>query len=187
MAVAWAPYLATPVFADVDYMVSLAQFREVGSHNYILIPHRGPIWNIATSDYHPMVASAGSDGSVNIANYGMGFYRRKMGGLLYQRLYELDYDEHADEYRMSESFMPEASSLDEAVKYAKKRSIKNNVPEYPPTEGDVTKVKTGVWSRNVGIQKIAWQNGAGIGRAGWLASGGGAGLVRVDKINDQRE
>lgn len=79
MAIAWSPQLATPVYADVDYMVSLAQIRLQGPYNYLLAPHRGPLWDIATSDYHTMVASCASDGAVILSNSGMGFYRRKMG------------------------------------------------------------------------------------------------------------
>lgn len=79
MAIAWSPQLATPLYADVDYMVTIAQVRLHGPLSFLVAPHRGPLWDIATSDYHTMVASCASDGAVVVANVGMGFYRRKNG------------------------------------------------------------------------------------------------------------
>lgn len=45
MAVAWSSQVSTPVYADIDYLVVLAQMRTaLGPATYYLSPHRGPIW-----------------------------------------------------------------------------------------------------------------------------------------------
>jgi hypothetical protein len=45
MATAWSTQVGVPLYADVDYMVLLAQVRAgVGPATYYLAPHRGPVW-----------------------------------------------------------------------------------------------------------------------------------------------
>jgi hypothetical protein len=56
----------------------------------------------------------------------------------------------------------------------------NKKSKYPRSEP--TLIKTSTWAPQVGIHRTAWQNGAGIGNAGWLASGGASGLGRIDWI-----
>ena len=41
-------------------------------------------------------------------------------------------------------------------------------------------VGTGAWPREVGVQRVAWNDGNGLGRASLLASATGAGLCRID-------
>lgn len=46
--------------------------------------------------------------------------------------------------------------------------------------------KTAAWSPHVGIHRVAWHNAGGLSKAGWVASGGAAGLVRVDWVSSGR-
>lgn len=46
--------------------------------------------------------------------------------------------------------------------------------------------KSAAWSPHVGIHRVAWHNAGGLGKAGWVASGGAAGLVRVDWVSSGR-
>lgn len=87
---------------------------------------------------------------------------------------------------MTDSFMPESSSLEDALKHSKKKGTKGNGSDQAPMDGDVTSIKTAVWARNVGIHKVSWHSGAGIKSAGYLASGGYAGLVRIDRLGQQK-
>ncbi|KLT42280.1 hypothetical protein CC85DRAFT_285684 [Cutaneotrichosporon oleaginosum] len=183
MAVAWSSQAATPLYADVDYMITASQLRNDGPSTHLMAPHRGPVWSIATSDYHLMVASAASDGALILSSFALGFYRRKLAGLLYYRLYELDWDEVSGEYRMVDDFKPETSGIEEAIKHAgKKKSSAKDAQMWAPEKGDVQTIKTAAWNRNVGIHRAVWHTGAGIGNAGWLASGGYSGIVRVEVI-----
>lgn len=130
-----------------------------------------------------MLASAASDGALIISSFASGFYRRKLAGLLFHRLYELDYDEITDEYRMVDDFKPEASGIEEAIKHAgKKKASEKDVQVWAPDEGDVAVVKTAAWSRNIALHRAVWHTGAGLGSAGWLASGGYSGIVRVEAV-----
>lgn len=45
MATAWSHHVGVPLYADVDYMVIMAQTRaNLGPATYYLTPHRGPVW-----------------------------------------------------------------------------------------------------------------------------------------------
>jgi len=106
--------------------------------------------------------------------------------MLFQRLYEIDYDETAQTYRMTHDFMAEATGLEEATS---KANQKNNLTKsagaraeaFPPTNGDVATVKTGAWRHNVGVHRVVWQ-ASGLGRAAWIASAAACGLVRVENL-----
>jgi len=43
-------------------------------------------------------------------------------------------------------------------------------------------VKLSNWDAHIGIHRVVWQNGGGLGRAGWLASGGASGLLRAEWV-----
>ncbi len=53
---------------------------------------------------------------------------------------------------------------------------KQKVPNDPSVS------KTANWSPPVGIHRVSWHNGGGIGRAGLLASGTASGLGRIDFV-----
>ena len=106
--------------------------------------------------------------------------------MLFQRLYELDYDTHTGEYRMTHGFMAETAGLEEATSKASHRKQKtksHQADAMAPTKGVDALVKTAVWTRNVALHRTAWQSGAGIGAAGWLASAGFSGVVRVEAMS----
>lgn len=131
-----------------------------------------------------MLASSSADGALIISSFVSGFYRRKTGGLLFHRLYELDYDEVSHEYRMVDDFKPEASGIEDAIKHAgKKKAPDKDTQVWAPETGDVAIVKTAAWSRNVALHRAVWHTGGGLGTAGWLASGGYSGIVRVEMVN----
>lgn len=71
--------------------------------------------------------------------------------------------------RISDSFMPDHSTIEAT----NKRKDENR---------DDCAVKTAAWDREVGLHRACWQNSNGIRNAGWLASGGYAGIVRVEEV-----
>lgn len=93
MTVAWASQTGSPLYADVDFVVTMEKVWGEGlGRGFLLSPHRGPVWvsclhhqtcladimqDITTSDYHTMAASGGSDGAVLLSNYLTGFRRRR--------------------------------------------------------------------------------------------------------------
>lgn len=108
--------------------------------------------------------------------------------MLFQRLYEIDYDEHTGEYRMAQDFMAESTGLEEATSKANHKSSRtkgSKADAQAPTTGDPATVKTGAWRQNVGVHRVVWHSGSGIARAGWIASGGWSGIVRVENLRGQ--
>ena len=47
---------------------------------------------------------------------------------------------------------------------------------------DPSSSKTANWPPHVGVHRVSWHNGGGIGRAGLLASATASGLGRIDVI-----
>ncbi len=50
------------------------------------------------------------------------------------------------------------------------------------TAADPVTSKTANWAAQVGVHRVTWHNGGGIGRANLLASGTASGLGRVDVV-----
>lgn len=71
--------------------------------------------------------------------------------------------------RIIDAYQPEHSTIEAT----NKRKEENR---------DDTAVKTAAWDREVGLHRAVWQNVNGIRNAGWLASGGYAGIVRVEEV-----
>lgn len=183
----FSPQNAAPLYIDSDYMVVMAQLRNASNPGtFILAPNRGPVLGLACSDYHPMIAAAAADGGLTVSSAATGFFRRKGVGLFYVRLYEVDYDENmASEasdpstggggrrlkgtVRVTDAFHPDHSTIEAT----NKRKDENR---------DDCAVKTAAWDREVGLHRACWQNSNGIRNAGWLASGGYAGIVRVEEV-----
>lgn len=75
--------------------------------------------------------------------------------------------------RVTDSFMPDHSTIEAT----NKRKDENR---------DDTAVKTAAWDREVGLHCVAWQNGNGLRHAGWIASAGWTGIVRVEEIRGSK-
>lgn len=89
-----------------------------------------------------------------------------------------------DTYRLSDDFLPEAQLLD-VVQYGRGRGGGvggggNGGGEREGENKDHSKI--GAWSPQVGIHRCTWNNAAGLGQAGWMASGGASGLGRVEWV-----
>jgi len=85
------------------------------------------------------------------------------------KIYQLDYNRKSGEYRMLEQFLPQ-------VLPSMNQGSKSKKTDYETT----TPTSTGVWPSQVGIHRMAWNSGNGLGGAPLLASGTAAGLCRVD-------
>lgn len=96
-----------------------------------------------------------------------------------------------DTYRLSDDFLPEAQLLD-VVQYGRGRGGgggggaggkgggEGGGGEREGENKDHSKI--GAWSPQVGIHRCTWNNAAGLGQAGWMASGGASGLGRVEWV-----
>jgi len=98
--------------------------------------------------------------------------------MIFQRLFEIDYDTFTGEYRIIDDFLPVEMSLEAAQQ---KNSNKKQGSGHS-LEGNQVAAKSGDWSLNVAVHKVCWNNNNGLGRAGWAASGTASGLGRIDII-----
>ncbi|EIW71800.1 hypothetical protein TREMEDRAFT_27087 [Tremella mesenterica DSM 1558] len=172
MSVAWSAPLGSPLLVDVEHMLILSKIRGYGTgKNHYVAPHRGLVWHIATSDYHPMVLTAGTDGSTILSNYKAGYHRARGEGLNSQRIFEIDYDEYTEEYRMVDNIAPEVISVEASFG----RTAKNARPTFDPRVS-----KTVHWSPRVGVHRVRWNDSNGLKNAGWFVSGTASGLGRVE-------
>ncbi|OJT08897.1 Transcription factor tau subunit sfc6 [Trametes pubescens] len=87
-----------------------------------------------------------------------------IGPFLEHKIYQLDYSRSVGEYRMLENFLPQETQNRPAASRQNK-----SVP-----------VGTGAWPPEVGIHRVAWNDGNGLARTPLLASATGSGLCRVD-------
>ena len=55
------------------------------------------------------------------------------------------------------------------------KKIRSKNPETIPTP-----TNAGAWAPEVGVQRVAWNNGNGLGNSQLLVSGTGSGLCRID-------
>ena len=81
------------------------------------------------------------------------------------KIYQLDYSRKTGEFRMQE----------------RTTNVKGKTPEKnkdSETKGRST--NTGVWPPEMGVHRVAWNNGNGLGGAPLLASATASGLCRVD-------
>ncbi|WVR07791.1 hypothetical protein IAU60_004834 [Kwoniella sp. DSM 27419] len=178
MAVGWLAQLSSPVMCDIDYVISTIRLRRTkGGASHALSSHKGQAWDIASSDYHTMLLSAGADGVLMLCDFNVGFFRKKKAPMIMQRLYEMDYNETTDEYKMVDDILPEAQTMDEAASRRTTIVAKRGIAE-PPSH----MLNVAAWSPHVGIHKVVWNTGGGLGRAGWAASGSASGLGRVEWI-----
>jgi transcription factor C subunit 6 len=155
-----------------------------------------------------MLASGSADGSLVIVNAELGArkLRKRVGTgggrrlntllnpqpILKSTAYAMDYDRRNDAYRMTDDLLPEVS-----VHLLSKLTSQITRRETAETRRSVlgkSKIKIGyhpgqtiaaTWPPEVGIHRVCWNNGNGIGRAGYLLSGTASGLARIDLINGE--
>ncbi|KAI0748428.1 hypothetical protein C8Q80DRAFT_1171827 [Daedaleopsis nitida] len=135
----------------------------LGRGHTILEPS-GPIWSIAASEYHPQLAVGVTDGSCMTTNTMRSTRRGSIIPFLEHKIYQLDYSRALREYRMLEHFVPK---------------VIQNRPTATRQNKSIP-VGTGAWPVEVGVQRVVWNDGNGLGRTPLLASATGSGLCRVD-------
>ncbi|WVO21103.1 uncharacterized protein IAS62_002407 [Cryptococcus decagattii] len=185
MSTAWSTYFPGPIVGDNQYTAQVVRIadRKGRSRGFVISGHRGVIWDIGTSDYHTMVTTASADGAVIMVNHIDGVLRSTGARTItLDRLYEIEYNGVMDTYRLSDDFLPEAQLLD-VVQYGRGRGGGGGGGNGGEREGENKEhSKIGAWSPQVGIHRCTWNNAAGLGQAGWMASGGASGLGRVEWV-----
>ncbi|KAI9511105.1 hypothetical protein F5148DRAFT_1298112 [Russula earlei] len=155
-SVAYSPYLSAVVTIDHENTIkSYSLSPSTLGRGHALMYLGGPVWSVNASDYHPQLAVGSADGTCCTTN---GLRSTRRGGyvpFLVHRVYQLDYSRRERRFRMLDHFKP------------------REMAERPEGGG-------GAWHPSVGVQRVAWHNGAGLAATGLLASATGSGLCRVD-------
>lgn len=104
------------------------------------------------------------------------------------KIYQLDYSRNKKEYRMLEHFLPTVGPGREITLPLYVHELIPLVINVQETQdrpsatkaNKVLPIGTGAWSPEVGIQRVVWNTGNGLGGAPLLASSTGSGLCRID-------
>ncbi|TRM55617.1 WD40-repeat-containing domain protein [Schizophyllum amplum] len=176
LTMAYAPYGAGIMTIDHDNIIKLYSVSpSMLGRGHLLVEPQGPVWSVSASDYHPQMAVASADGTCLTTNMLRGTRKGGSVPFFYHKIFQVDYSRKTGEYRMLERFLPQ--ELQDRPTVGKQKSGKK--PEDGP---DHTRTGTGAWPPEVGVHKVAWNSGNGLGRAGMLASATASGLCRVDLL-----
>lgn len=117
--------------------------------------HAGAVWDIKFSLLHPFLASASADGSVMVANVGR--LNRRAIKSVQITTYRLHWDEEKKAFLFAENVGPQELKV------------------------ETKRWRTPLFAREeVAIHRLSWNSS--LGSESLLASGGAAGLVRVDDL-----
>ncbi|KAH9950220.1 hypothetical protein B0H21DRAFT_561975 [Amylocystis lapponica] len=161
----YSTYCSSAITIDHENIVKAYSISpSMLGRGHTLLEPDGPAWSVDVSDYHPQLAVGVTDGSCLTTNTLRSTRRGGIVPFLVHKIYQLDYSRKLGEYRMLEQFLPK--------EMRDRPTASRNKIALP--------VGTGAWPREVGVQRVVWNAANGLGRAGLLASGTGAGLCRVD-------
>ncbi|KAG2355859.1 hypothetical protein BDR07DRAFT_1492612 [Suillus spraguei] len=122
------------------------------------------------SDYHAQLAIGSADGSCVTTNTLKSTRRGGSVPFFVHKIFQLDYSRKTGEFRMLDHFLPQETQ--ERSTNLKGKQAKKDESE--------TGISTGVWPPEVGVHRVTWNTGNGLGGAPLLASTTGSGLCRVD-------
>ncbi|PPQ78436.1 hypothetical protein CVT25_011881 [Psilocybe cyanescens] len=134
----------------------------------------GPVWSVHASDFHPQLAVGASDGTFSTTNMLRSTRRGGSVPFFVHKIFQMDYSRNTKEYRMLDHFLPQESIDRPTVTRASKGKAKQDGRGFPPS--------TGAWPREVGVHRVAWNNGNGLASSGLVAAGTSSGLCRVDVL-----
>ncbi|KAF7291665.1 Pre-mRNA splicing factor [Mycena chlorophos] len=167
----FSSYGGGPITIDHENIVKVFSLSpSMLGRGHILMEPEGPIWSLNASELHPSIAVGSADGVCSTTN---SLRSTRRGGTV------------PFFFRMLEQFLPlEASDRPTQAKAAKneKANAKNKNKNASRANEFATPSGSSSWPREVGVQRVVWNCGAGLGGAGLLASSTGSGLCRVDWV-----
>ncbi|KAJ3934834.1 MAG: hypothetical protein NXY57DRAFT_1053525 [Lentinula lateritia] len=174
-SMSYSPYGGGPVTIDHDDAVkAYSASPKMLGRGHMLVEPQGPVWTISASDLHPQLAVGAADGTCTTTNLLRSTRRGGSVPFFAHKIYQLDYNRTTKEFRMLEQFLP---------KETQDRGAANNPNNVKLKNAANDERGTGVWPREVGVQRVVWNSGNGLAAAGMLASATGSGLCRVDVLS----
>ncbi|KAF6763682.1 hypothetical protein DFP72DRAFT_480903 [Ephemerocybe angulata] len=167
----FSPFAAGPVTMDHENTIkAYAASPSMLGRGHTLLEPLGPVWCVDASDYHPQLAVAAADGTCSTSNMLRSPRRGGSVPFFVHVIYQMDYSRKEKEYRMLDRFLPQEVPDGRSV---------------PGKAGKATQQQTngtGAWPREVGVHRVSWNNGNGLGSSCLLASSTASGLCRVDVL-----
>ncbi|KAH7889341.1 hypothetical protein F5I97DRAFT_1993652 [Phlebopus sp. FC_14] len=171
----YSAFATGPIMIDHDNTVKAYSVSpSMLGRGHVLMEPGGPVWSVNASDYHPQLAVGSADGSCVTTNLLKSTRRGGTVPFFVHKIYQLDYSRKSREFRMLEQFLPRETQ-DKSVNVKGKAQARKD-----EAEATGLNVSTGVWSPEIGVHRVAWNSGNGLGGAPLLASVTGSGLCRVD-------
>ncbi|KAJ4495681.1 hypothetical protein C8J55DRAFT_494537 [Lentinula edodes] len=167
-SMSYSPYGGGLVTIDHDDAVKAysASPKMLGrSRGHMLVEPQGPVWTISASDLHPQLAVGAADDISTRRGGSVPFFAHK--------IYQLDCNRTTQEFRMLEQFLPQETQDRGAANNPNNVKLKNAAND---------ERGTGVWPRELGVQRVVWNIVNGLAAATMLASATGSGLCRVDVL-----
>ncbi|KAJ4487756.1 hypothetical protein J3R30DRAFT_3695362 [Lentinula aciculospora] len=192
-SMSYSSYGGGPVTVDHDDAVkAYSASPKMLGRGHMLVEPQGPVWvrtnfsdelglteswfvqSISASDFHPQLAVGAADGTCTTTNLLRSTRRGGSVPFFAHKIYQLDYNRTSKEFRMLEQFFPQETQ---------DRGAANNPNNVKLRNAANDERGTGVWPREVGVQRVVWNSGSGLAAAGMLASATGSGLCRVDVLS----
>ncbi|CAO3687937.1 unnamed protein product [Umbelopsis ramanniana] len=157
--VAWPPYTENVFFPDVERNLRSVRTGISTEHGTTKkeADNRGELWQLAASYYNPFLLYSTSDGWLKMKNPYQGKLRTQKPVIT--AVYRLRLDENPKKYRY-------VDGIKSSVYEAKKRTMESLYYLFVDPE--------------LAIQKCVWNPNQST--SGWIASGGAAGLCRVEFV-----
>ncbi|KAG8217927.1 hypothetical protein J3R82DRAFT_6093 [Butyriboletus roseoflavus] len=194
---AYSAFATGPIMIDHDNTVkSYSVSPSMLGRGHVLMEPDGPVWSVSVSDYHPQLAVGSADGSCTTTNT---LRSTRRGGtvvrpmqltvqmldkltsiqsqpFLVHKIFQLDYSRKTGDFRMLDHFLPQETQERSTNTKGKAQEEKEDA------EASGRSTSTGVWPPDIGVTRVAWNNGNGLGGAPLLASATASGLCRVDWV-----
>ncbi|KAF8967306.1 hypothetical protein BDZ97DRAFT_1903428 [Flammula alnicola] len=172
---AFSAFAGGPIMMDHENTVkAYSASPSMLGRGHSLFEPQGPVWTISASDFHPQLAVGAADGSCSTTNLLRSTRRGGSVPFFVHKIFQMDYNRNTKEFRMLDRFLPQ-ETLDRttAMRAAKGKAKQSD---------SVLPTGTGAWPREVGVHRVVWNNGNGLGPSSLLAAGTASGLCRVDVL-----
>ncbi|KAG2150679.1 uncharacterized protein EDB93DRAFT_1083923 [Suillus bovinus] len=167
----YSAFAGGPIMIDHDNSVkAYAISPSTLGRGHVLLEPDGPVWSVSASDYHAQLAVGSADGSCVTTNTLKTTRRGGLVPFFFRKIFQLDYSRKTGEFRMLDHFLPQETQ-ERSNKWKGKQTKKDE---------SESSTSTGVWPPEVGVHRVTWNAGNGLGGAPLLASTTGSGLCRVD-------
>lgn len=167
----YSAFAGGPIMIDHDNTVKAYSVSpSTLGRGHVLLEPDGPAWSVSASDYHAQLAVGSADGSCVTTNTLKSTRRGGSVPFFVHKIFQLDYSRKTGEFRMLDHFLPQETQ---------ERSANSKGKQAKKDESEIS-VSTGVWPSEVGVHRVTWNMGNGLGGAPLLTSTTGSGLCRVD-------